>query len=445
MNKIQLLRRLWAIVLCLFVLLAASACGSNGEPVPTEGRTSSITTATPSKQEPEKENFMELSRLEDLMQPIFGGTEIKNETVMFLDRGETKSLLFPITSVRSVTSYDGKTVYKEGKDYVVEEGKLKVTASSAIPCITSEKFYNSPGSIINVMHQGEEVPLYWGEGRAMTDWQVNVSYTHTETWSGYKQPCERDAYAAFLAKLEAGEDVTVFFYGDSILYGANASWMMGYAPKQLPCTVLFTRALADLYKYRVHYVEGNTSAPGGSMNTCAVPSDYVGGKRGTITYVNAAIGGWTSQNGVDYMDPFVTEKLERYGCDLFVLGFGMNDGGISPMETVYNLKIMVDTALEVVPNTSVLLLSTMVPNPDGIGWYGNQYLQEAEIQNLADEYTGQGVACAVCPMTSVSLSVLEHKAFRDYSGNNINHPNDFFVRVYAQALLQTVVGYENLK
>ena len=47
-------------------------------------------------------------------------------------------------------------------------------------------------------------------------------------------------------------------------------------------------------------------------------------------------------------------------------------------------------------------------------------------------------------MTSVSQAILKHKDFHDYSGNNINHPNDYFVRVYAQTLLQTVVGYENM-
>jgi hypothetical protein len=35
-------------------------------------------------------------------------------------------------------------------------------------------------------------------------------------------------------------------------------------------------------------------------------------------------------------------------------------------------------------------------------------------------------------------------SLRDESGNNINHPNDWFYRVYAQTLLQTLIGYENM-
>ncbi len=382
------------------------------------------------------------SDLDPLMAPIFSGTEAKNETVMFLDKGDVKELLFPIDTVISVTSYDGKKVYEEGKDYVIEDGKLKVTADSSIPCITSAKFYNSPGSLIQVKHEGKTVYMHWGEGQAMTNWQVNVNYTHSAAWEGYTQNSELITYQNFVKKLQAGEDVTIFFYGDSITWGANASWINGYNPKQYPYTVLFVQALADLFDYTVHYEAANLTA---SMATCKVPSeDYVAGTRGTITYVNTAIGGWTSQDGVTNMDKFVKDKVSQYGCDLFVIAFGMNDGGIAPNTTQKNIKKVVDAVLELKPESSVVLLSTMVPNPDGIGWYGNQVKQEPMLEKLATSYREAGVDCAVSCMTSVSLAILERKDFHDYSGNNINHPNDYFVRVYAQTLLQTIIGYENM-
>ena len=64
---------------------------------------------------------------------------------------------------------------------------------------------------------------------------------------------------------------------------------------------------------------------------------------------------------------------------------------------------------------------------------------------IAEKLRGKDGACDVMEMTSVSKAVLEKKAFHDYSGNNINHPNDFFSRIYAQTLLEVVVGYENIK
>jgi hypothetical protein len=47
-------------------------------------------------------------------------------------------------------------------------------------------------------------------------------------------------------------------------------------------------------------------------------------------------------------------------------------------------------------------------------------------------------------VTSVSKAILERKDFQDTTGNNINHPNDYFYRMYAQTLLQTLIGYENM-
>ena len=411
--------------------------------VPTEAPTEEVTTEEETMSVKDQLGLdIKLSDLEELMQPIFSGNTSKNETVMFLDKGDVKELLFPIETVISVTSYDGSIVYEEGKDYVVTDGKLQVTEGSAIPCITSERFYNYPGSLITVKHEGKVVPLYWGEGRIMTDWQVNVNYTHSAAWEGYVQENRLETYRDFVAKLVKGEDVTVFFYGDSITWGASASSLSGCAPYQATYPIMFTKALADLFDYKVHFVDAKLTA---SMATAPVPAeDYVAGERGTITYINTAIGGWTSADGWTNYEKFIKEKVEEVGCDLFVIGYGMNDGGFGPRQTVANVVKVVDGVLSLEPESAIAIVATMVPNPDGIGWYNNQPNQEGQFIKQADKYREDGVDCGVCCMTSVSLAILEHKDFHDYSGNNINHPNDYFVRVYAQTLLQTIIGYDNM-
>lgn len=384
----------------------------------------------------------ELSELNDLMQPIFSGTTVKNETVMFLDKGDTKSLLYPIQSVQSVTSYDGTVTYEEGKDYEIVDGQLKVTENSSIPCITRAVYYNAPTNMLQTSYNGQNVNTHWGEGTPMTNWQVNVNYTHNTTWTGDTQAQQSRIYENFIKKLLAGEDVTVFFYGDSITFGANASYIFNYAPYQPSYPILFVQALADLFEYTVEYqtVQVTGSQP------ARVPSEpYVGGTRGTITYVNTAIGGWTSQNGVDNLPAYVETPISTYGCDLFVVGFGMNDPGVDPRTTANNVKAMVESVLHIQPEASVVLVSTMVPNPNATnGWYGRQVDQQRTLTNLARQYKAQDKACALADMTTISQAVLERKEFHDYSGNNINHPNDFFARIYAQTLLQTVIGYENL-
>ena len=410
---------------------------------PTEESTEPATEET-TEEETHMDPQADMNKLNELMQPIFGGTTVKNETVMFLDKGDVRSLLYSIETVISVTNYDGSVTYEEGKDYVIEDGKIKITENSSIPVITRDVYYNFPSHPqinITASYEGKNVNIYWGEGTPMTNYQMNVTYTHTDTWEGFVSESQADVYAPFIQKLINGEDVTLFFYGDSITHGASASFISNYAPYQYSYSLLFTQALADLYGYTVKYVTTNMQgAP------ILPKEDYVGGDRGTITYVNPSVGGWTSQNGKDNISTYVTPFVEEYGCDLFLIAYGMNDGANSARTVSRNMQAVFDAVLEKDADCALMFVSTMVPNPNATnGWYSLQYKQEAELIKTAKTYVKDGVPCAVACVTSASLSVLEHKEFQDYSGNNINHPNDFFCRVYAQVILQTLIGYENMK
>ena len=227
-------------LLCLTAVTAASCVSNNNRetqpPVDTnesvfetESETDVETdagtaTETQPETQPETETYwrptVQSSDLNELMQSIFVGTTVRNETVMFLDKGETKGLLYPIKEIVSVTSFNGQTTYVEGVDYEVVDGKLKVLAGSSIPCITSNTYNNGGDGTITLNGQ----KLYWGEN-LMQKWQVCVNYTHDTTWEGYAQACEGRVYQDFLKKLDAGEDVTIIFYGDSITYGACSGWI----------------------------------------------------------------------------------------------------------------------------------------------------------------------------------------------------------------------------
>ena len=48
---------------------------------------------------------------------------------------------------------------------------------------------------------------------------------------------------------------------------------------------------------------------------------------------------------------------------------------------------------------------------------------------------------AVANLTQIHKDILATgKKYRDMTGNNINHPNDFIARVYAQVVLRTLLG-----
>ena len=374
--------------------------------------------------------------LKEIMQNVFDGTISLKETVMFIDKNTTKDLLFPINSVISVTSYDGKVTYQEGVDYVVENGKLKITANSTMPAITSNVYYNYAGSLIS--KDGKN--LYWGESM-MKQWQVCVTYTHNEGWSGFEQSSYLDVYEDFVQKLVDGEDVTVMFYGDSITWGANSTFAETVQPRQGAYAMLFTEALADLFGYTVKYV--NTGLTCHSVQ--AVPTaDYVAGNRGTITYVNTAVGGWTSADGKNNFDQHIKAQYNQYGCDLLVVAFGMNDGNINASTTKSNVKSIIDKMYQLNSKAAVMIVSTMTPHT-GTNWdHNNIKNQETQLTSLASAYRSNGKAVAVAQVNSVSVAVQTRKSFNDYAGNNVNHPNDWFYRVYAQTLLQTLIGYENM-
>lgn len=385
------------------------------------------------------------SDLSDMMKDLFSGTEVKNETLFFIDKGDEKRLLYPATEIISVTSYDGKTVYTEGKDYTLTaDGKLKVTENSSIPCITGKEYYKAPasGDMIHVNHNGVDTSVYWGEGTTMTKWQVCVSYKHESNWEGFAQESNAKTYEDVIKKLIDGKDVTFIFYGDSITCGANSSWYVGTEPYQYSYPMLFTTAVADLFDYTVDFVDVSGLHP----IIKKTPEPYVAGTRGTIHYINPSVGGWTTNNGLENFDKFVKPYIEQYGCDLFTVAFGMNDGG-TPTNSVSNgIKSMINKVKALSSDAHYMIVSTMVPNPSATnGWYGSQKDQEQMLNIAVASLTKSGLKCAVAKMTSMSKSVLEYKEFLDYTGNNINHPNDFFGRVYAQTLLQTFIGYENLK
>ena len=381
--------------------------------------------------------------LSEIMQNIFAGNVVKNETVFVIDKGETKKLLYPATEIISVTSYNGSIVYKEGVDYVLENGGIKILEGSSIPAVTSAVYYNfTANPAIYVNHNGANTSVYWGEGATMTQWQVSVTYKHESTWEGFTQPNSAKLYESLIKKLEAGEDVTFIFYGDSITCGATSSWFSGTG-NQHSYSMLFTEAIADLFDYTVKFIDVSHLQPGMIKPT---PEDYVGGTRGTITYINPSVGGWTSQNGVDNFNTFVKPYVEQYGCDLISVAFGMNDAAVNPNTTAANIKKIITSTSAIDSDLCAIVVSTMVPNNLATnGWYGNQDKQEAAIASrILASLNKDGIPTNIARMTSVSLSILEHKDFLDYTGNNINHPNDFFNRVYAQTLLQTVIGYENI-
>ena len=57
--------------------------------------------------------------------PLWRGEQVWRETVMFIGKDDRAPLLHTPKEILHVTSYDGDTVYREGKDFVCEDGVLQ--------------------------------------------------------------------------------------------------------------------------------------------------------------------------------------------------------------------------------------------------------------------------------------------------------------------------------
>jgi hypothetical protein len=114
--------------------------------------------------------------------------------------------------------------------------------------------------------------------------------------------------------------------------------------------------------------------------------------------------------------------------DLVILGFGMNDGAGVPVETfVENTRAMMDTVREANPAAEFVLLMSFQPNSR---WRDFGPMPEY----LAALRAMEGPGVALADLWSMHGYLLQHKDYADMTGNHVNHPNDFMVRVYAQVL-----------
>ena len=155
-----------------------------------------------------------------------------------------------------------------------------------------------------------------------------------------------------------------------------------------------------------------------------------------VTAHNTSVGGQVSSYAMMNYDTCVT----RYAPDLVVLGFGMNDVSLwnntSVQQYYKNIRTAIIRIRKELPNCEFILLGSMLPNPEAVDFVGNGYIPQytEQLKKLADEYAG----VAVADMTAVHSYILTRKNYRDITGNNVNHPNDFISRMYTQVLLDTV-------
>lgn len=346
--------------------------------------------------------------LETWLLPLWGAREIYNETFMFVGEEDSPSFLYQPEEIIAVRNYGLDTEYREGKDYRISGGRIQRLKGSAIPFFSLDEFYRTESDTVGiavvpdraVQRFPEKRYLKYGEGDTFTSRQIAVTYRHGGKWDGTVS--SRADFSGFRGKLKSGRAKIVFF-GDSITVGCNASGTQ-YGGNTAPHTPAWTDMMCDYIRLKFF---------------------------AQVDCVNTAVGGFTSANGCEIFD----DAVIKHKPDLLVLAFGMNDGGLTAGQYRTNISDMTGRLRAALPETEILLVSTMLPNEE-CDWLGNHEAFEHELLNIA----AGDQSIAVAPVTSMYKGLLRKKRTRDMTGNNVNHPNDFAVRLYAQTALEVLVG-----
>jgi hypothetical protein len=82
-----------------------------------------------------------------------------------------------------------------------------------------------------------------------------------------------------------------------------------------------------------------------------------------------------------------------------------------------------------------LLVATHLPNPDE----GTRQGPHAEYVVCLNDIANNMSGVAVANVTEVHQYLLTKKRYSDMTANNVNHPNDWLIRVQGQVLAQALL------
>ena len=375
---------------------------------------SNKTSSTGGNNQTPSTKYMEYTKynLDTYLTPVWKNKVVYNESIMFFPNAKTKEydpapLLYTPTKVLSVRSSDLKTEFKEGVDYVVENGKIKLTKNSSIYKWDYNDYYlqnTASVPIGSVRAPGRYIR--YASGNEYAEMQLAVTYEHNGSWSGAVPKYAGSTLKNTISKLKGKKALNIVYYGDSIMTGCEATATHNMDPFMPIFTEMITAKLKKTYNYN------------------------------NINQFNTAVGGWTVNDGVADVHARVTE----HNPDLVVIGFGMNipskDSSVAKYEE--SIRNMIKDVRAKNPNAEFILVSTTLPNPDCNGWTSLQPVYKTALESIAKDTTG----VALVPMTDIHQYLLTKKRYDDMNGNGVNHPNDFLARIYGQAIAQCLI--ENL-
>ena len=353
---------------------------------------------------------------EKYLQSIWNNVIIYDETgIVIGEEGEMRFLRSPISTSVVVRDIHLEKTYQEGKDYVVTARGIKRLKGGELPFWNTDEYFSktyNPPVVLEVDFEkieftfDEKRYIFHSEGADGVRNYLAVSYQTDDKWQGYV-PVQDEKAKSFVQALKTSKKAKIMFYGDSITVGCNASGTE-YGGMLKPYLPPWYRLVADCLAERFN---------------------------AEIAVENKAVGGWTVKNGQDAFDERVLPHCKD--TDLLVLAFGMNDTFTPEEDYIKSTQEMMDKYLSANASGNILLVAPMLPNCQCKGWRKNQEIFENSLLKIQQNYQNVSVA----RVTSVIFDMEKTgKPIRDWLANSVNHPTDFCVRIYAQVILQTLLG-----
>lgn len=363
--------------------------------------------------------------LERFSQKIWEGKTVYYETICFVEQEDgtisSGALLYMPDRILSVRSGDLRTRYEEGKDFTLRKNRLLLTKNTRIKIFPRNEYLETANEINAWLRMAGEDNFLRLTADISKIYQVAVCYTHSDTWQGVQPAAPQLSFLPRTnTRLQNKQPLKIVFYGDSITAGWDAS---GQNETVIDVTTVqpvnvkssrppYTPAWAEIVTQKLKQVYAHDN----------------------ITKINKGAGGATSDWGVRNVETLVVPQKP----DLTVIAFGMNEAELSADAFRSNLEKIIDSIHVSNPETEFLLVSCMMPNRDCVSFAQNQlHLQEEAL--FAIQAARKELSIGVVPVHRMFLSLHElGKLYTDYSGNNVNHPNDFAICIYAQMILHAL-------
>jgi lysophospholipase L1-like esterase len=360
---------------------------------------------------------------------MFAGDTVYFDSVCFAE-GEDGVisdgvLLYTPTEIISVCSADLKTTYVEGVDYIIEGNRIIRTENSRIPVFYyrdyCKPYADDPATgWIRIVGSDMELIL----GNKALECQIFVSYRHEGTWEGTTATSQLSYMPNINRKLSSQDPINIVFFGDSITCGWDASGLNEEVVQWQDNTLI--HASLNRAPYMPSWAE---------MVTARLRQTY---GYDEITKINRASGGSGTYWGKTAADMWINSS----NPDLVIIVFGMNQPHSSKQEFMFDIKSIIATVHAEHPKAEFLLVSCMMPNKASVNFARHKLAdQEAALYELQEALAKEGIGVGVVPVHSVFASMEAiGKKYVDYTSNNINHPNDFAARIYAQLILEALEG-----